>query len=51
MKRIKKKKLLWMKTIHSPNKIRSHLVTIVAMAHLLQNQLQSCDLLRTLDMQ
>ena len=27
-----KKKLLWMKTIHYPNTIRSHLVTIVPMA-------------------
>ena len=29
---IKKKKKLWMKTIHYPNTIRSHLVTIVPMA-------------------
>ena len=28
----KKKNLLWMKTIHYPNTIRSHLVTIVPMA-------------------
>ena len=27
-----KKKLLWMKTMHYPNTIRSHLVTIVPMA-------------------
>ena len=27
-----KKKLLWMKTIHYPNTIRSHLVTIVPVA-------------------
>ena len=26
------KKILWMKTIHYPNTIRSHLVTIVPMA-------------------
>ena len=33
MQRIfEKKKLLWMKTIHYPNTIRSHLVTIVPMA-------------------
>ena len=29
---LKKKKLLWMKTMHYPNTIRSHLVTIVPMA-------------------
>ena len=29
---IKKKNLLWMKTMHLPNTIRSHLVTIVPMA-------------------
>ena len=27
-----KKIILWMKTIHYPNKIRSHLITIVSMA-------------------
>ena len=33
MKRIKENDyILWMKTIHCPNKIRSHLVTIVPMA-------------------
>ena len=31
MQRIKKK-ILWMKTMHYPNTIRSHLVTIVPMA-------------------
>ena len=37
-----KKIILWMKTIHYPNTITSHLVTIVPMAPLLlQNQLQS----------
>ena len=28
----KKKMLLWMKTMHNPNTMRSHLVTIVPMA-------------------
>ena len=32
MMRIKNKMILWMKTTHYPNKIRSHLVTIVPMA-------------------
>ena len=36
-----KKIILWMKTIHYPNTLRSHLVTIVPMALFLQNQLQS----------
>ena len=31
MQRILKKNLLWMKTMHYPNTIRSHLVTIVPM--------------------
>ena len=36
-----KKNTLWMQTIHYPNKLRSHLVTIVPMAPFTPNQLQS----------
>ena len=32
MQRIIEKNILWMKAIHSPNTLRSHLVTIVPMA-------------------
>ena len=38
-----------MKAIHYPNNIRSHLITITQMAPYTQNQLQSSDLLCTLD--
>ena len=36
-----KKNILWMKTIHYPKEIRSHLVTIVPMTRLLLNHLES----------
>ena len=37
---LKKKIILWMKTVHYPNTIRSHLVTIVSMAPFTVNLLQ-----------
>ena len=37
----KKTTILWIKTIHYPNILRSHLVTIVLMASFTLNQLQS----------
>ena len=46
MKRIKKNIILWMKTIHYPNKIRSQ---SYQWRRLLQDQVQSSDLLCTLD--